>query len=310
MVYKRKYVPKKKVIPKRKYAKKRSKMPIIKKLVSDVRKIKKENKTCQTNGERVYRQRRVDRLLTLSENTLKAITKAGNSITITENALSNLTYYDPTTPTTLVTASGAVGTYSKTFNIKDVYTKIIIRNNYQVPAMVRVYGCIPKEDTSISPSTAYTSGLADMNNPNAENPLMHVTDSNIFNNLWRIDKSMKKLLNSGRQFTMKKYLGDYTYDPSLVDDHALTYQSKYKGYAWFVQVCGAIGHDGDALNDEQGILDCGIDMYVDTVVHVCYDAGKKMKTYVIDDDSATFTTNGVVSNMPISNNQAYRIAVT
>lgn len=72
----------------------------------------------------------------------------GLSVTGLETALSQLRYYDPATPGTLVTAPVGTGTFQREVHVTGVYHSLEIRNNYQVPCKITIYALTPKQDTS------------------------------------------------------------------------------------------------------------------------------------------------------------------
>lgn len=221
-----------------------------------------------------------------------------------EAALAGLRYYDPSTPATLITAAGATGTYQKEFLIKRQYSKYIAVNNYQVPCMLTMYVCVPKVDTSFSPTTAFQNGLADVGNPSNSSPLVYLTDSPQFHDLWRISKSKKAVLQPGESLSISYSYKSYMYDPSLVDSHADTYQAVHGCHTLCTRLEGVLGHDNAAA--ERGTLQASVDLQEDRVFEIHYSAGAAIKTIAINDISdVTFTNVGVVSNKPVSDNQSY-----
>lgn len=236
---------------------------------------------------------------------LTSLTGVNNSAI--ESAMAGLRYYDPASPATLVTAAAASGTYQKEFLVKRQYSKYLAVNNYQVPAMVTLYVCVPKSDTSLSPQTTFTNGLADVGNPTSSSPLVYLTDSPQFNDLWRIAKSKKAVLQPGESMMVSYSCKEYMYDPSLVDSHSEAYQSRFGAHTLTVRIEGVLGHDSAAA--EYGTLQASVDVQEDRVFEIHYAAGADIKTVVINDVSDTsFTNGGVVSNKPVSDNQSYSVA--
>lgn len=228
-----------------------------------------------------------------------------SSTAVLETVLSELRYYDPSAPSALVQASGATGSYQKEFYFEKVYSKITIRNNYQLPVDVSLYACVPKVDTSITPNTAFTNGLADIGNPTSTCPLLYPTDSEQFNDLWKIDKSKKKSLKPGEQISLAWSGKSFQYDPSFVDSHALSYQKKYSSLVWHFTNSGVLAHDSSF--DEQGLAQSGIDVIVDTTFIVKYAAGADIKYLVCTDNSDTFSNGALASSMPVADNIGYSV---
>lgn len=255
---------------------------------------------------RTYRQRDVS-FEGSAVNTKEGLVITGLNTTLIETALANLRYWNESagtwvdaTPTT---------TASQEMTIKRVSTKCVCRNNYQVPCMIEFYCCVPKDDTSINPYTAFTNGMTDQDNPSSTSSLLYLTDSDQFNDLWKIKNSVKKYLDVGEEVMLSYSMNKpFQYDPSLVDSHALEFQSKYAGHAYVVRVSGIIAHDS-AVTTERGFTQSGVDVYKDLTVKVEYDSGgPSLNDFVVLDNSSTFTNGAVVSNKPVADNQGYSLA--
>lgn len=223
-----------------------------------------------------------------------------------EAVLAQLRFFDPANPATLVNASGASGAYARDYLFKTIYTKTCIRNNYQVPARVTYYCCCPKEDTSITPVTAFTNGLTDQGNPTATSMLLHLTDSIQFNDLWRIAKSQTWTLMPGQEVSQIMSVKDVCYDPANTDEHTLAYQAKNRAYQIVIRVEGVIAHDS-SVSTEQGFIAAGVDICNHTKYVVQYEAGVDLNFIYINDNADTFTNGGLVSSMPVADNIAYSI---
>lgn len=258
-------------------------------------------------GLHTHRRRRASRLLS-AVNEQAVDNYALNSVTILEEVIAQLRYYNPSAPSALVTADGATGTYQKEFLFTQSYAELTCANNYQIPTKVRIYWCAPKEDTSINPATAWSSGLTDVSAALATtDPLVYPTDAPLFNDLWKIERVDKGLIKPG-DVMISRYSckGKFSYDPSVVDSHNLSYQRKYKGVVVLLVVEGVVGHDPTA--NQVGILQSGIDTIFNTVHRVKYSAGADIKFVYTDDTSDSFTNTPVVSSMPIADNISYSVA--
>lgn len=226
-----------------------------------------------------------------------------SSITLLEEVIAQLRYYNPSAPSTLVTADGATGTYQKEFLFQKVSHKVLLRNNYQTPCKVQLCLIRSKEDTSISCATAFTNGLADVGNPSSSSPLIYLTDSVQFNDLYKIVSSKNVVLNPGQELVVNHSDKPFQYDPSLVDSHALTYQRKYCDLQVWIKVQGIIGHD--TVANEQTNIAAGVDIETISTFVVKYSAGADIKYIHIDDEADTaFTNAGVVSQIVVDN-QSY-----
>lgn len=247
----------------------------------------------------------------ISQNTsyfVSSSVMAGNSITNLEDAIANLKYYDPSTPGTLVTAAGATGTFSKEFYFKRSYHKMVVRNNYQVPVSVTLYCLRVKADTSIDPNTAFTNGLTDVGGISATSMLAYPTDSNQFNDLYKIEISNNKVLQPGQQAQIICTNKPFMYDPSLYDSHGLSFMRQFNCNIFAIRIEGALGHD-NTVTTEQGMLPAAVDFSIESVYEIHYDAGASIKQITVDTSGCdNFTNGGVVSNKPVSDNQSYSVA--
>lgn len=223
-----------------------------------------------------------------------------------EAVLAQLRFFNPSTPGTLTQADGATGTYMRDYLFKSIYHMCTAVNNYQVPAKVTIYSCVPKQDTNIAPITAFQNGLADVGNPASTSPMVYLSDSDEFNDLWRIDKSITKVLQPGQTLSCVFTAKNMRYSPATFDSHSLSYQSRFKCQAFIVRVTGVLGHD-TSVASEQGFLASGIDCTCHAKHVVEYDGGIDLKYIYITDGSDSFTNGGVVSERPIADNIAYSV---
>lgn len=229
-----------------------------------------------------------------------------NRVSELEVAIANLRYYDPATPGTLLTASGATGTFSRDIHIKNTWSKLRIRNNYQVPARVKVYLCIAKHDTNDHPITTYQAGITDqvISGGNATTPAIYLNDIEVVKEDWKIDCVMDKVLMPGRERSVSHSTGAFEYDPAHTDTDSTAYQKRYKAFTWVVRTEGVCGHD--TVADEQTLLASSLDIEAFFKVDIIYDAGINLNDiYVTDTRGTTFTTGGVVSSMPVADNVPY-----
>lgn len=279
------------------------KKPTVKTLAKAVKKLRIATESDQ--GVLTYRWRQTYRCLSsVNGQSLTNVPILLNGVL--ETILAQLRYYNPSTPTTLVTADGASGTFMKDFTFDKIYTSIVCRNNYQVPVKVRVYLCKVKDDTSIEPTTAFSNGLADIGNPSSTSPLVYLTDSPQFTDLWKIHSSEIAQLQPGEEMKMSYTVPTFQYDPSLVDSHNQAYQTRYHGCVFVVRTEGVLGHDTSA--DQQGTLAAGVDIQMDRTFVVKYSAGADIEYLVVNDESDTFTNGGVTSQKPIPDNIAYSVS--
>ncbi len=197
-----------------------------------------------------------------------------------ETALTNLRYYDPATPGTLVTAAGGTGTFSRKFGVHALHSKLTIRANYQVPGKVTVYLLQPKVDTSIDPISAMTTGLADQGNPSVTSPSIYPTDSDNFRDLWSIVYSKSIVLQPGQERTFTSNEKPFEYDPSLFDTHGLTFQKAARAKRWLIRTTGILAHDS-TTGGLVGLNAFDADIFTESKYVFKYDAGTNLNDFTI-----------------------------
>lgn len=274
--------------------------PSLKKQVTELKK-----QVNASNGTLIYRARQTFRALAAVNQQTHIMTE-NIAMANLEVVLAELRFFNPAVPGTLTQGSGASGTYTREYMFKSIATNVTIRNNYQVPAKVTYYIVAPKEDTSIAPLTSFTNGLTDVGAPSSSSQLVHLTDSDEFNDLYRIVSSKSKVLLPGMQMHALHSVKDILYSPATYDSHSLSYQKKYGSYMILVRVEGVIAHDSSA--DQQGLAQAGVDVLADTTYRVIYDAGIDLKYIVVNDASDSFTNGALVSSMPVADNIPYSVS--
>lgn len=256
-------------------------------------------------GTLTYRKRSTNQLLA-AENQQAMKDIAGSSTALVEAALNECRYYNISTPATLAVPT-ITGSVNKSYLVESTYSKLTIRNNYQVPCKLKVYLCKPKSDTSNTPSAFVTSGLTDSSNGSISNTNMYATDSPHLTEAYSIVKTKTYEIQAGKEIQCTHSEKEFNYSPDFVDSHALTYQKAYKAFVWLLVLQGTLAHDS-VINTEQGITQSSIDILVDLVYKIKYNAGMDLKYTYIDQSLDTFTNSAVVSNKPTSDNQSYSVA--
>lgn len=258
-------------------------------------------------GTMTFRNRVVITRLLCNVNEQAALDVNPIATTNIEAVLAQCKYFDPSNPSTLLTASQVAGTYQRNTLIKGIWSNVFLRNNYQSDVKCTVYLCRVKDDTSNSPLTAWTAGIPDGSNLSAVTDLtQYPTDYNVFNDLWKAKIIGKQTLSPGQSMECKYSTPQFEYDSSTVDSHNLTYQHEYKSSSVLVVVEGTVSHD-TAL-DQQGLCAAGVDISYSNTYKVVYNAGINL-SYTYVSNSLDTPTNGFVqSHQPMSDNQAYSVS--
>lgn len=246
-----------------------------------------------TLGKLTYRVCNVSRLLA-SNNVQNFTIFAINSLAQTEAAIAQCRYFDAENPGGLLTASGATGTYQRTYDITSVSSTLSFRNNYLSNCCLVVYCCKIKEDTSLNANTCYTNGLTDNASDTAGTSILsYPTDSIQFNNLWKIKKKYTFNLRPGSEASVSVGIKGYRYDPSLSDSHVQDNQTAHNCHQWFVFLSGVLSHDSAA--DEQGYEEAGVDIAHYKTIKVKYPAGANIH-YIYTAHDFDTPTNGFVQS--------------
>lgn len=275
--------------------------------LSEIRNLKKQVREIaktldQERATHVHRTRSTFEL----DSAVNAMTQNATtySISALESAMANLRYFDSGT-NALVTAAPTSGTYERDIIVDRIVYSIHARNNYQVPCKLTLYAVRPKFDTTVSPQTFFTNGLTDQGNPTATSPLVYLTDSVQFNESYKIVGSKSIILDPGQECSMTHVIKKFNYDFALADAHNDDFQVRYNGFAWIERLEGVLGHDSTA--DEQGFMQASCDFALEVKYVFDYDAGKDLHDISISDSADTFTNGGLVSQMPVADNQAYSV---
>lgn len=223
-----------------------------------------------------------------------------------ETYTSQLRYYDPSNPATLVTAAGGTGTFSRQLHFKNIYSKLTVRANYLMPVRVKIYLVTPKGDTNIHPLTYYANGLVDQvigGSAVPETAGIYLTDIDVFNKQWSAKLVKDVEIKPGGTVTATTSIKPFDYDPSVYDSHTVAYQPKFKSAVWVIRQEGVLAHDS-TLFTQQGLMNSYIDYEVYHKAEILYDAGTNLNDIYLDDNRATTFTNGpMATNCPVADNQ-------
>lgn len=227
-----------------------------------------------------------------------------------ETAAAGLRYYDPSVPGTLVTAAAGTGTYSRQLYVKQLSYAIEIKNNYHAPALVKVYLCKPKTDTSDSPVTLYEASIddqivgADGNEDNTT--LLFPGDMRLLNKIWDLKVLKNRVLQPGQTIRCANYEGNFTYNPSVSDTQTDTWTKNARAFGFLVRVEGCPGHD--TTLDQQNITQAGVDILGVKTYKFIYDAGVSLDDISYSDNRDTITADCYFSARPQAAQQLYKVS--
>lgn len=226
-----------------------------------------------------------------------------NSTLSLESVASNLKFFDPSNPGTLITADQSLGNYQRNILFKSITVTATIRNNYQADCKLKVYYCSAKDDTDQTPEQAWAASGPDGGNLTSTSDLLqYPTDYNLFNDLYKAKVVFNGNLSPGQSCTVSNNEKDIEYDPATVDSHNLLFQKEYKAGSFLVVVQGSISHGttGSAV----GYSQAGVDAIVKTTYVVKYNAGVNI-SFIYASNSTDTMVAPLQSHQPVSNNIAY-----
>lgn len=279
-----------KLVVRRPYRKRRYKKSSVKKLTSKVSKLKKQvesNMSTYIKKERFYRD-----CLVANDGECNYTLKSFNYTTGLDAAIDAVKYFDPSVPGTLINVDMSVPTFQQQILFEKNYAKMLVRNNYSVPARVTLYLLHNKFDTSITPTTSISNSLTDMSNATITDSMVYPTDCHDFNDTWRIAKSKTDTLQVGGELSLSYASPSFKYDISLVDSHTSVYQKHFHACVLMVRVEGVPSH-GQTSGVSQA--KAGVDVFFDMIHRVKYPGGADLKYLEIVNSPDAITGNDVVS---------------
>lgn len=216
----------------------------------------------------------------------------GSTVGRLETALSNVEFFNPSAPATPIVVDMDAGTYPQSIKIK-AYATYKIWNQYAYDVKVKMYMCTVKEDTNTSPSSAYGSGVADLDATFDKNtPMLWPADSKVLNDIWKVTLVKSKVLKPGESCFTKSACPYVSFDPATIDVHASAYQKALKSTVCLVRIEGTMAIDSSL--DEVGTTAGKVAYEVYSTFTVMYDSGgAKMRNIDLDDNYSTFTNNAV-----------------
>jgi hypothetical protein len=261
----------------------------------------------QSNGTMTFRDRS-SRTIKCAFNEQAAASSCGTTASQGETILAQLKFFDPVTPGTLITGSGATGTYQRNYLIKSVTQTGILRNNYQTDVVVKVYHCRVKGDTNLTPYDCWNNGRADAAYGNATTmvkPLHYPTDFDVFTKGYSSKVVLNTTLSPGQSAKYSNTERDINVDPAVIDSGESDFVRMYKNSAFLVVVNGTVGHD--SAGTSIGSLPGGVDILEYITYIVKYDAGVNIKYIYTTDNVQTISAAAVQSHQPTPDNVAYSV---
>lgn len=209
---------------------------------------------------------------------------AMNNVSNLQDVIDAVKYFDPSAPSTLINVDLSAPTFQNQVLFQTSYGKVMARNNYVVPVVVRIYWIEVRKDTSIAGETAISNSLSDMSNATISSPLVYPSDCHDFNDLWKISKSSVQELSPGQSCSLSWSCKPFSYDVSLSDSHTSSFQTYFHGSQCMVRVEGVPAHGSTSGVSQVG---CGVDIHFERKHVVTYPGGTDVKFLEIDDNLDT-----------------------
>lgn len=278
-------------------------------LARDVKRLKKGLKRVavladQGTGHKTYRERFTTQVgssgfsNTADYTSIGLLTKFG-----IERSLTTMSFFDPSNPAVFIIADGNSGSFQRQYEMTPSF-KISMRNNYLVGVRLKWYLLLPKMQTTVDPVNAIDTGLSDKGISPVSNVLCFPTDSDIFNELWRIDRSGSRIVEGGQCIKLSYSTPTFLWDPAYDDVFNKTYYPQASGANLLVRLEGLVGHD-PVIPLNLGSLPNGLDIQTTTTVQISYDAGMNISYIETSDNSEDPSVDGVVSVKPQARNQDF-----
>lgn len=180
---------------------------------------------------------------------------------------------------------------------KTISASLTIRNNRITPCEARVYVFKAKTDTGLSPTTLFSTGLADQMDASQPNhPMLYPSDVEQVKSLWTQVKCYKKKLNAGQEMEVTHSEKDIKYDTSLTDTHGDLYQKGFKSFVFVVRIEGRPCHKTDG-SDVIGSCPSKLTILMDTVKKIEYDSGSNgtRRIITVNNSGAMTETEALVA---------------
>lgn len=199
-------------------------------------------------------------------------------------------------PTSTLGSDGAIQQKFKC----QVSTFLRLINNYATPVWVDIYLYEPKEDTDVSPETAFEDGLKDQQLVSdvidADSVLVYPSWSKQLTTLYKTLKHTKVCLSPGESTTCS-YKKKFQYDHSYFDEHPFDQMAKFGGHNYALRVTGTVGHGTEGNISNVGTGESRLDSVMDTHVKIIYPGGFKGTIYDVSDLS-DLTAGPVIIGWP------------
>jgi hypothetical protein len=228
-----------------------------------------------------------------------------------EAVLAKLRFFNPDAPATLIESSAVAGTYQRSINVKSVTQSVTVYNNYQSKFRIRIYLATAKDDTDQTAVDAISNGVGDNCFDSANVPLTKAklqwfpSDINLLGDLYKIKLMSDTYLGPGQSVNAKTSWGNFEYDSSTVDSHALKYQKVHKAQHFFCIAEGIVGH---TATYQTPLVGFGLDLTCETTYKVEYNAGINVSYVVANLDSLDSPTGTTFQSFtPATAQQAYAV---
>lgn len=232
--------------------------------------------------------------------------------------MAQLRYYNPSAPSTLITADAADLAETNKVMFRNIYAGITLKNNYRAPVKVTVYCLETKSDTNTGPNAQMDAAIADQvlqqgaTTWNKANPNIYPTELTFFKQKWKVLDSCTKVLANGRSMTCRCNIPNFWYSPAYNDVNTNNFTTKYKSRVFYVRTQGVLGHEAAGVTDGADVGYIGGSLDVSQLIryNVRYDAGGPSLNLIYVDNPAADTSTtanavGVLNAQNVTNSGGF-----
>lgn len=230
-----------------------------------------------------------------------------NSLSLLQTALGTARIYDASADA-LQAVDLTAGTYTRKIDILNIQYRAEIKNNSSLPCRVEVLLVTPKLDTNVTPNAARTGGLVDQGGPTASNTMLRSNDSELFNQSWAVTKRMNKTLLPGSSLYVNHTQPRFKFDPSLADTQSFSYSKLSRTMSMHVRLQGVTVHGVVAQSNNINHGPAYVDVVFDRKYKIKYDAGKRLRDFVVSDGKGAITAGTEINfNRPTNDGQGLEL---
>lgn len=227
------------------------------------------------------------------------------------DSLSAVPYFDSSTNTIVtIDASDNASTYQRSYLFKYQSVRVKLTNNYTTPCTVDARLVVPTHDTSVTPISAYLAGLIDVGSPDPDGLLTLLSDSQVYNDMWKSQVGKKATIQPGETLVLFAPLGAMNFEIQTAEADSLQFRKDEKPMALMIRLQGPVGHDS-VDSTQLSYLKASLQYEIEVIRKIEYQAGLSIKRFIAVEDNiqTAFTNQGQVAQKPVGGLQGFETGV-